>query len=91
MSGYLIWLIIVVVIAVAVPVVIKLIADWDYRRQISGKKKERSFVGETILQEADELVQSADALKEKMEHDAAIGEMRMKSQQNAMSMGMLQK
>lgn len=91
LSSNFFWLVVVLVIAVSVPIIIKLYADWDYRRQLEGKQKERTFEGESSLHEAEELIPTADALQEQMKRDAAIGEMRMRSQQNAMSAGMLHK
>ena len=43
MSGYLLWLIIVVAVVILIPLAVAVIRSIDYKRQISGQRKARTL------------------------------------------------
>ena len=79
MSGYLLWLIIVVAVVILIPLAVAVIRSIDYKRQISGKRKART------LKEGEQVKPESGAPNMDMEFLAA--EAKMKSAQNVMGPG----
>ena len=79
MSGYLLWLIIVVAVVILIPIAVAVIRNIDYKRQISGKRKIRT------LKESEQVKTESGAPNMDMEILAA--EAKMKSAQNVMGPG----
>ena len=79
MSGYLLWLIIVVAVVILIPIAVAVIRSIDYKRQISGKRKART------LKEGEQVKTESGAPNMDMEILAA--EAKMKGAQNVMGPG----
>ena len=72
----------VIALVTIIPVVIKIISDIDYKRQITGKRKERRFRGERAPMGASDLEMSMEQNEEYQRREANLAELRIKSGQN---------
>ncbi len=79
MSGYLLWLIIVVAVVILVPLAVAVIRSIDYKRQISGKRQMRT------LKEGEQA--KAEGGAPDMDMEILAAEAKMKSAQNVMGPG----
>ncbi|SEI67228.1 hypothetical protein SAMN02910453_1066 [Lachnospiraceae bacterium A10] len=75
-------ILVVIAIATLIPVVIKIISDIDYKRQITGKRKERRFQGNRAPMSASDLEMSTEQNEEYQRREANLAELRIKSGQN---------
>lgn len=77
-------LIVVVAAAVLIPVIIKMVSDNDYKRQIKGKRPMRQYKGANPPKDISDTMPSSKELEDNVQKLANEAELKIKSGQNLM-------